>query len=215
MFVATVAASLLSINHIASMQATNMLSQSFFVSEVLSLVAAASVAVSAYLDLQKERRSGAGNETRNVSDPSAVVSLEKNVARTEINEGLAELLSWTGKVAMDLTPVDCFTVFDGDRVAFASSPVADGRPGAAVVRVAAENKALYISDSRTLPEDVNFPFLNATNSAEKGFSVYMVPVLSGRIVAVFSGRPGTENELSTRDRAWLKQCVDRIEKAWS
>lgn len=211
-FVSAVAVSLLTVNHFASFQTADAQPVSFAVSEVLSLIAAASVAVSAYVDLSGSAESDSPSAVSDAKTPIAPQVASK--VETVSDAALTELLSWTGRVAKDLTPVEHFTVFDGEGLVFSDSPVSDKRPGKAVMRVAKEDKSIFIADSSALPAGIDFPFLGNQEDGQSTCFLFLVPLLSGRVVVAFSGPSASAKGLSAGDRAWLRQCASRLETSW-
>lgn len=206
------AASLLYINHFASRDAADAQSLSFAVSETLSLIAVASVAVSAYLDLYGNAEVETPNTVPDV-DPALTPQADGEV-QTVSDAALTDVLSWTGRVAKDLTPVENLTVFEGEGLVFSDSVVRDNRPGEAVMRVAKENKPIFIADSSMLPAGIEFPFLRNEDKEGSTHFLFLIPVLSGRVVVAFSGPSESGKLLSVGDRAWLRQCTSRIESSW-
>eukprot|EP00171_Calliarthron_tuberculosum_P015055 IDg15055t1 len=110
-FVATVALSLLSINHVASLQVRTVSALSFTVSEIVAIFAATCVGASAFLDIKSE-------EDGSVPISNVEASVEKTVTSTaaeqtvyKIDDSFEDVMAWTARVAMQMTGLDGFCVF--------------------------------------------------------------------------------------------------------
>lgn len=212
-FVATVALSLLSLNHVAFLQSSTSSPLSFTISEILALSAIAFIGASAVLDIKAEEE-----EIKSIDD----ISLDKSVAlRTvaqdvlELENTVEEAMTWTAQVSMQMTGLDGFCIFQDDNLIFASGSIdqTQGR-GPAVARVATEKKSLFIDDTKKLPPEISFPFLQ--NQGGDAWRVYMVPIMDGHAVVVFSGNIDISqgsSKIGLRNRAWLSGCASRIEVA--
>lgn len=220
-FVASVGLTLLSVNHLASIRSKySALPPSFTLSEGIALFAVGCVAVSAFLDFRDTETSESAEDDA-PREQSEVIVNRAGKLPDKLDVNREEVLEWTARAAMQMTDVDGFHVVDEMKLSFAwnsgeriVSNLDDC--GEVVARVARENKTIYLDDTRKLPPGIDIPFLGMGSSEDSaGWAAYLVPLLGGKTVAVFStaveeGKQG--GPLTVSDREWLKQCASRIEE---
>lgn len=214
-FVASVALSLLTINHVVSLRVGTAAALSFTVSELVAIFAATCVGASAFLDIKSDEiESGSESREDQIAEKSTATPVPGQIGYV-IGNTVEEVMEWTARVSMQMTGLDGFYVFQDESLVFSRGELtAQQERGPAVARVASENKAIYIDDTSRLPPEVRFPFLQG--STNNGWRIFMVPIVNGRAVVVFSGKLGSEKQdISPRDRNWLTECSGRIDEVWS
>ncbi|KAI0563141.1 Cofactor assembly of complex C subunit B [Gracilaria domingensis] len=189
-FVASIAGSLLTINHLVS----NVTATSLANSERLAAVGILAVFASAVYDSVRfeddEPDTSASSDISAVSDSANETFLSNDEAfSTSATD------SWAMTVCTDLTPVTHIAHFRKQVLhSFTDNVVPGALPGEAVERVSKEARSIFISDTSALPSQVTFPFLG-----DGAWSVYLVPKEDDVVAFAKKGKDG----LSVEDRRWL------------
>lgn len=195
-FVASVAGSLLTINHLASTATI----PSLLNSERIAAVGILAVLVTAFNDSLRSE-DDAGPKISSDTETMSVTGLVEEAIVSEEQLSTSEASTWAMAVCTDLTAVTHIAQFrNGFLQSKTMNVTAGSAPGEAVNRVLEEARSLYISDTSTLPSNVTFPFLQ-----DGVWSVYLVP--KGVDVVVFA-KQGKEG-LSIDSRRWLDVFVDQ------
>lgn len=205
-FVAAVSGTLLTLNHFAS----SVRAPSLTVSECIATTAVLAVFVTAVNDSAQQSKvsqfeatqTGEVASTEKVSSTSGTrkdtIPQDVTALRDE-----SDVAAWMSAVCCDLTKATHVAHIQDGRVGFSSGNIdQNAECGAAVDRVDREGRDLYIADSSTLPEGVEFPFLG-----QGCWSVYMRPVGGG--VVVFAAEQ--KDAFSVDDRRWMRVMAGRLE----
>lgn len=215
-FVGLVVLGLLGANGLSALSMLPETGQSLWISEVFGLTAAIAVLSSAGVELWEENQSNM--EAPVLEEKGSIGNMAVGQGRTlvqDIGNRMAseteEEMRWAADVVMDLTRASAVVVCRRSDIVFGIGEfTGDTGVGEVVERVAKENRALYIADTATLPDEVRLPFLGP----EKVHSVFLQPILGGDavfVVAAVCDRGSAEPTFDARDRGWIAQFARKIE----
>lgn len=202
--------------------------RSLLVSSAISVIGALAVIATAIQDSAAEAaEEAAAIAAARISSPQQRSSGERAMTTSEDSSSQGDALSnagedellWVSAVVRDMLGCGVW-VFRRDDADAMVCVLAEGDvldvgidgdqmiPGPVVERVAEEGRAIYVDDSLSLPDGIDFPFLRTVSDSPATWSVYVVPLPddSGIMAAA---RPKAAT-ITVADRRWIETLAERV-----
>eukprot|EP00186_Timspurckia_oligopyrenoides_P002867 CAMPEP_0182445978 /NCGR_PEP_ID=MMETSP1172-20130603/3908_1 /TAXON_ID=708627 /ORGANISM="Timspurckia oligopyrenoides, Strain CCMP3278" /LENGTH=315 /DNA_ID=CAMNT_0024641831 /DNA_START=50 /DNA_END=997 /DNA_ORIENTATION=- len=165
------------------------------------------------------------SEDSSGSESESFVSIDASLSEENIedltrsksgaDQGFLKDVSWLGESIVELTPSTLCVILQNEKIVKVSGNASSLKStsktesmGAVIERVVEEQMALYIEDVKTLPKNINIPFL-----VDDHWTAFVVPRIDANCVVVCAGKRDlqknvetTEPLFSLQDRRWIENA---------